>query len=68
MKTKKVGIVVDNYKLPKYIQTLNEKGFSPGAIWPQANNLSSITITVEENQVEEISKICTLLEHQFKSN
>jgi len=67
-KTKNVGIVVDNYKIPKYMDTLKEKGFTPGPVKPLTPTTTSITLTVTEEQVKEIGNLCTVLEHQFKSN
>ncbi len=67
-KTKKIRIVVDNYKIPKFIEELTNKGFECGAIHPTTKETSSITLTVDEDKVEEVGKLCSLLEHQFKSN
>ncbi len=67
--SKRIGIVADSYKVPKFVEELTKKGYTVGSITPVKDNLMNIAILdVEESQVQDISNLCTLLERQFKSN
>lgn len=63
---KKVGIVVDNYKLDRFRKALNDKGFTDYDIMPFTANTSTIRVNVEAKKVSEIYKICQLVELHFK--
>lgn len=63
---KKAGIVVDNYKLKKYKETLTKKGFTDFITAPFTKDTTTIQVTVPENQLQEIHKMCHLLELHFK--
>ena len=61
---KKVGIVVDNYKLKKFQAALTKAGFvydtkdfTPGT--------TAIFLNVFDNELDEIKKICATLQINF---
>lgn len=60
------GIVADNYKLEKFKKDLTEKGFTDFEVVPFKDNCSTIKVNIEDNQVNEIKKICQLVELHFK--
>jgi hypothetical protein len=63
---KKVGIVADNYKLEQFKNELTKAGFTDFDIKPCAPNMSAIYVNVEDNQVKDITNICTKVELHFK--
>lgn len=63
---KKVGVVADNYKLDKFKQELTAKGFTDFKITPFVNNTSTITVNVPDDKLNEIRKLCQLVELHFK--
>lgn len=62
----KVGIVVDNYKLKKFEETLRERGFTDFKTSPFTKNATTIQIHTEQDNAPEIGKICRLLDMHFK--
>jgi hypothetical protein len=63
---KKVGIVVDDYKLDKYKKDLIKKGYTDINVKPFVNNTSVIQVRVLDNQVPDVHKICQLADLYFK--
>jgi hypothetical protein len=63
---KKVGIVVDNYKLEKFKSELTKKGFTDFDVTPFTKGCSTIRVNVPDDQIKEVGKICTLCELHFK--
>lgn len=63
---KKVAIVADNYKLEKFKKELTKKGFIDFEIFPFTPDTSTIKVNVQEKEVNEIHKICQLVEIHFK--
>lgn len=67
---KTTGIVADNYKLDKFKQELNNKGFTDLTITPYtlggAKDISLIKVTVPDSDVGEVYKICQKVEIHFK--
>ena len=65
---KKVGIVCDNYKVTKFKEELDSKGFTYTVI-PSAKlieDTSSIIIQTEEENIPKIKTICEEVELHFK--
>ena len=62
---KKIGIVCDNYKLKKFKKALRKKGWVVRTM-PFTAQETTIFIIVEEDQVEEVGKVCMELELGFK--
>lgn len=62
---KKVGIMVDNYKLDKFKSELDNNGFKYKTM-PFTEDTTAIFIRCGESKIENISKICTKLELGFK--
>jgi hypothetical protein len=65
---KKVGIVCDNYKLAKFKKDLTDKGFTDFEVIPCSvvDNTTLITVNVNKNKVDEVHKICKLVELHYK--
>jgi len=63
---KTAGIVADNYKLEKFKKELTSKGFTDFKIVPFTNDTSTIKVQFEPSQLNEINKICQLVELHFK--
>lgn len=66
---KRIGIIVDNYKLDKFKASLTGAGliFSTKSLF-ESTTAIFIMVTVDEfeSRVREISKICATLEINFK--
>lgn len=60
-----IGIAADNYKLNKFKKELTKKEFSFEII-PFIDDTSTIKIQIEDDQVDEIRKLCQLVELHFK--
>ncbi len=65
---KMAGIVADNYKVDKFKIELIKKGFVDFKIVPFLNDTSTIKVKFEEYQLDEIYKICQLVELHFKQS
>lgn len=68
---KKIAIVADNYKLDKFKKELTAKGFVDFEIiaftkGTEMGETSTITVNVADNKVQEVAKICQLVELHFK--
>lgn len=67
---KKIGIVVDNYKLEKMKSELFKKGYKCIAVNPYIGETTSITLYVPKDQFQksrdEIFSVLTLVESHFK--
>lgn len=67
---KKIGIVVDNYKLEKMKQELNSQGFNDLLISPFFGDTTTIKVEISDKDYEEkkkkISAIVHLVEYHFK--
>jgi hypothetical protein len=63
---KKAGIVVDNYKVDRVKKELTAKGFTDFKVVPFTKDTTTIQVNVEEHELKEIQKICTLVELHFK--
>ena len=63
---KTAGIVADNYKLEKFKKELTAKGFTDFEIVPFTKDTSTIKVKFEEKQVNDINKICQLVDLYFK--
>ena len=73
MAKKKIRITADNYKLDRFKQELNKKGFTDFKISPLGRNDSSpvrdislIKVEVNESDIETIGTICIEVEDHFK--
>jgi uncharacterized FAD-dependent dehydrogenase len=67
MNTKKIGIVVDDYKLLKFKESLEKLGFVEYTVRKFTATTSSISITIPEGNVMDIKNMCEELERYFKS-
>jgi len=63
---KTIGIVADNYKVEKFKKELTAKGFTDFKTFPFTTESTTIKVTVNDDKVNEISKICQLVEIHFK--
>lgn len=63
---KKVGIVVDNYKLEKFKSELTGKGYKDFTTSKFTKDTTSIMVQVDEDKVMDIKKLCQRLELHFK--
>jgi hypothetical protein len=63
---KKIGIGCDNYKLDKFKEVLNQKGFTDYTISRLTPYTSFIRINLPDDQVMEIKKVCDIVETHFK--
>lgn len=63
---KKVGIVVDNYKLKKFKSELTDKGYTDFTISKFTKDTTSIMVQVEDDKVDDIARLCKRLELHFK--
>jgi len=65
---KKVGIVVDNYKIEKYKEKLQEAGFTELEIIPFTAGTSTIKFDLLDVLVNLVKNICIELELGFKQS
>lgn len=63
---KKVGIVVDNYKLKKFKSELTDKGYKDFTTAKFTKDTTSIMVEVEDDKVNDVKKLCQRLELHFK--
>lgn len=63
-----VGIVIDNYKLDKYKEEFIKNEFTNFDIYSFIENTSTIKVSVPDNQVRELRKLCTRLEYHFNNS
>lgn len=64
---KKVGIVVDNYKLEKMEQELKKANFNDYKVAGKfTKDTTAITVEVQDNEVNKINAIVSLVERHFK--
>lgn len=63
---KRVGIVCDNYKLEKFKEKLNEKGFTNYTITSYQQKTSLISVVVRNKNVLQVYNICKQVEAHFK--
>lgn len=63
---KKAGIVVDNYKLEKFKRELTAKGYTDFTVSKFTKDTSTIMVHVEDDQVDNITRLCKRLEYHFK--
>lgn len=66
---KKVGIMIDNYKVDKYQRSLIKNGFInfktiPGPL----KGVTGIFVMVHPDKVKDLHKLCKTLEHGFKNS
>lgn len=66
MKNVTTGIVADNYKLEKFKKEFTAKGITEYEISSFTKDTSIIKITIPEDKVNEIKKICQFIELHFK--
>ena len=65
---KKIGIVVDNYKLNKFKEELINQNLNDFKISPFiADKTSSIIVNVEDSKVDKVKKVCEKMEAYFNS-
>jgi hypothetical protein len=68
---KKIGIVVDNYKLNKYLKKIDDKDFKDVDHKPFNNESTAIFVFVKNEAFNkaksDIQKMCTELELHFKT-
>jgi hypothetical protein len=60
----KVGIVADDYKMPKFREALNRKGFV-FTEQPFTKGVTAIFLYIEQAQLHEVKKICVELQINF---
>lgn len=60
------GIVADNYKVEKFKKELSKSNFTIKKIVPFTLVTSTIQVEYEQKQLEELTKICKLVELHFK--
>lgn len=63
---KTAGIVADNYKVDKFKEELIKNGYNNFKVTPFTKDTTTIKVTVEDDKVKEIYKICQLVEMHFK--
>lgn len=65
----KTGIAADNYKLDKFKQELNARGYTDLTIipldLPNVKDISVIQVEVSIDKIDEIRRICELVETYF---
>lgn len=63
---KKAGIVADNYKVERFKKELTARGFPNFSVKKFTEDTSSIIVDIEEDQADDIKKICHIVELHFK--
>jgi len=63
---KTAGIVADNYKIDKFKLELTQNGFPDFVVVPFRKDSSTIKVKFQPHQLNEIKKICKLVELHFK--
>lgn len=63
----KVGIVVDDYKLPKFREALNKVGFV-FSDKPFTKGVTAIFLHIQPSQLNELKKICIELQINFNQS
>jgi len=63
---KKVGIVCDNYKVPKFREELNKAGFNDIAESSVTMHSKLLKIQTPADRIPDVKRICQLLELHFK--
>ena len=66
METKTAGILVDNYKLEKFKEVLSKSNFTIISVSPFNDNISTIRVELVESRIQELTKLCKLLEFNFQ--
>lgn len=66
MAYKKIGIVCDDYKVEKFKEVLNDKGFRNFKVVKDRPKDTFITVKVKEKEIPKIRAICELVEAHFK--
>lgn len=68
----KVGIVCDEYKLPKFMEKLGADGFTFNVVNGPAKATKSIIVECTDNQITKLTVICAEVEswalHRCKEN
>jgi nitrogen regulatory protein PII len=63
---KKVGIVVDNYKVDTFKKELEKKGYTDVSTYPFVKKTTQIHVIVNDADVETVRRLCVKLEHTIK--
>lgn len=63
---KRIGITADNYKVAMFKEELTKAGFPSFTVSSFTQNTSLIKVSVEDSQVDEVRKVCKLIELHFK--
>lgn len=63
---KRIGITVDNYKVAKFKEELTKAGFPTFTVSSFTQNTFLIKVSVEDSQVNDVRKVCQLIELHFK--
>lgn len=63
---KKVGIVVDNYKVNRFKSELTKKGFTDIELHAFTKDCTTIRINVQDDQVSAVHAICIKIESDLK--
>lgn len=62
------GIVADNYKIEKFKKELTAKGFTDFKLFPFTDGTTTIQLVIENHQVNDIKRICQMVELFFKQS
>lgn len=65
MEQVKTGIICDNYKVDRYKEVLEERGFDNYEVLEFMNGISQIHVMVDPSEVGIISQMCKALELGF---
>lgn len=63
---KKIAIVADNYKVSKFKEQLKAKGFDDIKTTSFTPTSTTIMVNTEDDKIDDIRKICQLVEMHFK--
>ncbi len=64
---KRIGVVVDNYKLEKFKEEFDKEKFKY-EIFPLSKSVTTIKITIEDSKVNDVAKICKKLTLHFNNS
>lgn len=64
---KRIGIAVDNYKLPRYREEIAKEGFEIKSENYYTKDITIIHIITDVEKVEKLGNMCTRLEIHFKT-
>jgi len=63
---KKIGIVVDNYKLDRFKKELGKAGLKDFDVVPFTEDTSTIKVNTPKDRIADVKRICQSVELHFK--